>query len=475
MLWDPLNAWPKGRRWLWAALAVLACLMQGPTFLRNLRPPRDGWTDFFQEWAAARNYSCGLPIYADPRITVERHLGHHSDNEDDNFDGHLTVSKVFWVNAHPPTSVLLALPLAALDYPDAVLVWNLLSLGALFLSFWIIRRELAIPFSGWSVFPLVALLLICNPFRQQMIEGQLTLLLLLLLTGCWAAQRGNRTGWAGVLLGTAVAIKLFPGILFIYFALQRQWKAVMSGTITLAVITVLLISMLGVETYKSYGMDVVPRVAVFRASWFNASLPGLWTKLFDPDTEGDRVHPEHIRIEPLWRSLTLARLSTWVSCGVVVTVLAWIVWRARSRIERDLAFGLTIIAMLLVSPITWDHYLLLLTIPLAVTWTQLPRSNLVRLLFLIILVALWMEPVRLFDAVIVGGYQHGIAYPIHTLCVLSIPCYVLLSLFALNVAMSLTKFVAEESRPPAGIRTPPELSPTSARELQEREQCFGIL
>jgi hypothetical protein len=453
MPWDPLNAWPKGRRWLWAALAVMACVLQGPTFLRSLRPPPDGWTDFFQEWAMARNYSCGLPIYADPQMTVERHLGYHLDNGEDDSDGILRVSKVFWVNAHPPICVVLALPLGSLDYPDAVFVWNLVSLGALFLSFWIIQRELAIPISGWSVFPLIALLLICNPFRQQVIQGQLTLLLLLLLTGCWAAQRSNRTGWAGVLLGTATAIKLFPGFLFIYFILQRKWKAVMAGILTVAVITALIIPMLGVETFKSYGMDVIPRVAVFRASWFNASLPGLWTKLFDPDTEGDPVHPVHIRIEPLWRSLALARLGTWVSCGVVVTVLAWTVRRARGRVEKDLAFGLTIIAMLLVSPITWDHYLLLLTIPLAVLWTWLPRSNLVRMLFLFILIAFWIEPAQLFNALVPGGYKHGIAYPIHTLCVLSIPCYALLSLFALNTAISLTKTVPaqplnEEQHPP---------------------------
>jgi hypothetical protein len=356
------------------------------------------------------------------------------------------VSKVFWVNAHPPICVVLALPLVALSYPDAVLVWNLVSLSALFLSLWIIRRELAIPFSGWSVFPLVALLLICNPFRQQVIQGQLTLLLLLLLTGCWAAQRSNRAGWAGVLLGTATAIKLFPGFLFIYFILQRQWKAVMAGILTVAVITALIIPMLGVETFTSYGMDVIPRVAVFRASWFNASLPGLWTKLFDPDTEGDPVHPVHIRIEPLWRSLALARLGTWVSCGVVVAVQAWIAWRARSRVEKDLAFGLTIIAMLLVSPITWDHYLLLLTVPLAVLWTRLPRPNLVRMLFLIILIAFWIEPARLFDALVPGGYKQGTAYPIHTLCVLSIPCYALLILFALNAAISLRNTVPAQTQ-----------------------------
>ena len=40
--------------------------------------------------------------------------------------------------------------------------------------------------------------------------------------------------------------------------------------------------------------------------------------------------------------------------------------RARTRDQRDLAFGLAVTAMLLVSPITWDYSLPLLLVPLAV-------------------------------------------------------------------------------------------------------------
>src|SRR5262249_28940655 len=162
--------------------------------------------------------------------------------------------------------------------------------------------------------------------RQQVNQGQLNLILLLLLTGTWGAQRRDRPGWAGVLLGAATAIKLFPGFLFLYFVLQRQWKGVMSGVISLAVFTGLTVSILGWETYQSYCQDVIPGVAVLRSNWINASLPGLWTKLFDP------VPKE--RVEPLWRSPVLARLGTWLSCGVVVVVLSRIVWHALSRVER---------------------------------------------------------------------------------------------------------------------------------------------
>jgi hypothetical protein len=430
MLWDPLNAWPQARCWLWAALAVWVCSFEGPRFVRSLRPPVEKGVDFFQDWASARNYLSGSPIYLDLKQAVERYLGFKISEK-----GEPGVRVSLEVNAHPPTSVLLVLPLSIFSYPDAVLVWNLMSIAALIASLWIVQRQLAIPFSAWASFPIVALLLVCWPFRQQVNEGQLSLFLLLLLTSIWASNRSERPGWAGVLLGLATAIKLFPGFLFCYFILQRQWKAVRMGIISFAVLTGLTVSVLGLKTYQSYYKDVIPRLENFRSCWGNASLQGLWIKLFDPGIDRFGFMSEHT-VESAWRSPALARLGIWLSSGVLVAVLARIVGRANSRQERDQAFGLTVIAMLLVSPITWEHSLLLLLIPFAELWVRLPPSNPARVLVLFILTAVWMEPYRLYDAIIPKGNLHGVAHPLFTLSVLSIQCYALFGLFALTAALN---------------------------------------
>jgi hypothetical protein len=418
-LWDPLNAWPKGRRWLWAVLAGFVCLTLGPKFLQDLRPERERWTDFFQEWASARNYRCGLPIYADHRLAIERHLGYVGEGEWPNL--HKGASFIT-VNAHPPTAVLLALPLGFLDYPDAVLVWNLLSLAALLLSLWLVARALSIPVSRWSVAPLIALLLLCTPFLAQMFYGQLNLVLLLVLTGIWIAHRSGRPMWAGALLGLAVAIKLFPAFLFVYFLLQRQWKTVSVGILSLLVVTALTAAVLGTDTYRIYALEVIPKVALFRGSWLNASIPGFWTKL---------CHPQNSCTEPLYGSVAMARTGTWLSCGVVVAVLARLLVRDRERAEKDRSFALTLTAMLLVSPVTWNHYALLLLVPLAVAWTRLPAANLARMTFLAVVFILWLRPEAVYDTFILRGAKSGIATSWQTLCILSLPCYALLGLFAL--------------------------------------------
>jgi hypothetical protein len=442
--WDPLNAWPAGRRWLWAALTVLVVIQAGPRFLRSLRPQPGEGTDFTQEWLSARNLLCGEPVYARLEGSVARHMGLHVP------PGSLTIG----FNAHPPTSVLLAVPFAALDYYDAALAWNLLSLVAFAASLWLVLRQLRIPFAGWSVLPLVTLLLICAPLWYQVALGQLNLILLLLVTGAWAAERAGRPSWAGVLVGTAAAVKLFPGFLLLYLAARRQWRGLAAGICTLVVLTGLSVAVLGVESYRSYVRDVLPTLGKFQCGWNNHSLAGIWAKLFAPAVEEplaagaepagaltdaapfdcvDATPVYHTR--PLWHSPATAAAGTAVCRALVVVTLLVLVWRSRSRGQIDLAFGLALTAMLLVSPITWEHYFLLLLVPWFLVWVRLPSSALVRGLFMALTAAFWLDPSVLWEPWLpctVQNYRHvwGVATPVHTLTVLSLHCYALLGLFA---------------------------------------------
>jgi hypothetical protein len=265
--------------------------------------------------------------------------------------------------------------------------------------------------------------------------------------------------WAGVLLGTAAAIKLFPGFLFLYFALRRQGRIAASAAISLAALTGLTAAVLGPEAYRSYAVDVLPSLERYQDEWANVSLVGLWTKLFNPqriDTLGESRQtlladplarlcgyrtgdapipiPRGMRTEPLWRSAVLMRVGGILSCITVVTVLARAIWRARSRAGHDRTFGLALTAMLLVSPIAWDHYFLLLLLPLATLYAGLPVSNGARVLFLMLLFSLWSNPVLLWD-VFIPLHQTGralpvmVARPVHTLTVLSYQCYTILALF----------------------------------------------
>src|SRR5579885_1458159 len=134
--------WTRRRQLVWAVLAVVACLLFGWKFLESIRPPATILLDFFQEYASARNYREGLPIYTEQTLTVPRYLGYEVRADDP--------YKFLRFNAHPPASVLLALPLTSLSYPDAFLVWNLLTLAAMVMSFRWAAGQLNVRLSPWS-------------------------------------------------------------------------------------------------------------------------------------------------------------------------------------------------------------------------------------------------------------------------------------------------------------------------------------
>ena len=413
--WDPLAPWPRARPWIWAALFVLVCFLQAPRFVATLRPNPAVGVDFFQDWASARNFLEGRPIYEDQNVTVERYLGLSTK----------TTRVEYRYNAHPPASVFLAVPVARLDYPDATLVWNIISLAAFALSIYLVIRQLPLRLGVTAIVPFITLALICSPFRQQCVQGQLGFVMLVLIVGSWAAARTRRCYWAGILLGVAAAIKLFPAFLLLYFCLTRRWKVVASGALTFVAISGTTLVVLGTATYVTYFNEVLPTVEALRSNWINASLPGLWSKLFD--------HAAGQHVVALWQFPPLAQVLILVSCFLVIGGLAWITRRARTLADYDTSFALAVTAMLLVSPITWDHYLVLLVLPVAVAWLRLPPPFLWRASFLAVLVALGAEPNLLYRR-IPGGYEAGIATPFQTLTLLSLQCYGLVGLFALALA-----------------------------------------
>lgn len=430
LTWDPFHAWPQARPWIWAFLAAFVAAVQGPAFVRSLRPDRGVGVDFFQEWASARNVLNGLPPYENLAEAVHRYLG---------LDPQAGVHVQVPMNAHPPTSVLVLAPFGYLDYPDAVLAWNLLSLFMLGASLWLIVRAEEISLPAWSVFPVITLLLLCNPFRQQVYLGQLNLALLLLLVGIWVAARNGRSNVAGVLLGVATVFKLFPGFLFMYFALRREWRIVAVGLGTAIALTALTALVLGPDTYRFYVSEVLPGNERSQSGWKNASLSGLWKKLLDPATA-----EEHIEL--VVRSPAAVQALRVLSGLALVALLALAIRRARTLRDHDLTYSLAIVAMLLLSPIAWDHYFVMLFLPLALVVLHQPPSRLSQTFFLVLMAALWVDPELWFASFIAGG-REGTAWPWQTLTALSFQCYALVGLFAFTLWCGYRREDAKAAQP----------------------------
>ncbi|HPM80091.1 MAG TPA: glycosyltransferase family 87 protein [Candidatus Anammoximicrobium sp.] len=444
MPWDPAQAVPKLRPWIWAGLAVVVCLFQGMPFLDSLRPDIGQGNDFFQEWSSARNFWEGWPIYEETDVSVERYLGYHIPP-----GRRLTIR----YNAHPPPSVLLVAPLAWLDYRTATLAWNLISLAVFGLSLQLVLRAFHVQTPVWSVFPLVTLTLLCDPLREQVRQGQLNCALLALITGAWALERSQRPGWAGILVGLAAAIKLFPGFLLIYFGLAGRWRTVVAGLVTFLAVTACTAGLLGVGAYESYVSDVVPSLRQFQPWWPNCSVWGWCAKVFAPGSPADAFEAElpgppgnavqgQVTVidslpvfptVPLHENFLLARGLPALLVLLLLVALAQAARHLKGTREGDIGFALAVTVMLLVSPITWPHYFLVLLPAWVLVWTTVTSSNLSRAAFLILSLLLWVSPVDLYSLALSHSFQNGrpvwgTATPVHTLTVLSLQTYALVGL-----------------------------------------------
>ncbi|MFO0797791.1 MAG: glycosyltransferase family 87 protein [Gemmataceae bacterium] len=410
---------------LWVVAAALAALLYGPAYLAVVRPPPGFVGDFVQDWLSARDHDAGLPVYGDLRAALFRHTGLIPDPRDE----------FLAVNAHPPASVLLVLPLAPLGPAEAHFVWNLVTLPLAGLAVWLVVRELGCR-PGWrGVVVAVALGLPCAPLFDQVMFGQFNALLVFLLAAAWAADRRGLPWLAGACVGVAAAVKLFPAFVALYFVAAGRWRAVAATVIAFVGVNAAAAGVLGSETFRVYVAEVVPAVSgEFAGVWRNLSAESYWLRALAP--------PPQSRIDPAPSFPVLARALIVASQLAVVGAVAWTAWAGRATTTgRDRAYAAACAGMLLLAPTSWPHYFLLLAVPVGLLVARLPAGPGRWAMWACLAVA-WLSdtqaaklvlgPERAFAMI---KNRHDPLTPAENLLVASLQTYALAGLFALTLRL----------------------------------------
>src|SRR4029077_1659469 len=139
---------------------------------------------------------------------------------------------------------------------------------------------------------------------------------------------------AGMLIGLATAIKLYPGLVLVYFLARRQWPAVASAAPTVATLALAAVGLFGTDIFQVYIRDVMPGFAHYGDNLANASLAGLFSKLF----VGVNRYAE-----PLWPLPLAAKLATLLAGLGIAALCGWKAWQARDRAQRDIALALCVL------------------------------------------------------------------------------------------------------------------------------------
>ncbi|HEY9286394.1 MAG TPA: glycosyltransferase family 87 protein [Candidatus Dormibacteraeota bacterium] len=250
---------------------------------------------------------------------------------------------------YPPAFAATLVPLTWISNDLAVRIWLLLIEVAVVVSLLIMYRSIGLP-SRTELLALVAVLVTFFPLINSAMTGTMNALILLLLTGAWAAWRSRRDRASGVTIAVAAVFKLFPLALLPYLAWRRHWKllAAMMLTGIAGIVAGLLAT--GFDHNLYYYREILPHISAGTGFRENQSIAGVTARLCAPSTAqngGDAG----------W----CGRLLDW---PLVLALLAAVLTVVNRATRSGLEFALAIAALPLISTVTWSFHLVILILPI---------------------------------------------------------------------------------------------------------------
>jgi hypothetical protein len=307
---------------------------------------------------------------------------------------------------YPPFWAVLIRPLALLPYSTAEVVWLVCNVLFLCLSVVLMVHLLQLPFI--TAAPLVGVLFLMPAVYDTMLLGQVSLLITLLLVGVLtlsvvpiSKKCYQNEVLAGVLLGLAVAIKVYPAVMILVYIVHRRMKVLFTTGLTVS-ITVLIGILFGGgwSSIEHWLTDVMPAVSTMSPFPSNQSIRGVITRFFSTNQFQVPVLTStnfmSILIRPLIDNALLGRLISWIGIlsTISVTVLSMI-WRVRqdgqTYVSLVMNFATAIAAMLLITPVVWDFYFVHALIPMVVLAWYNARVSLSQLTLIIVCLLLVLQ------------------------------------------------------------------------------------
>src|SRR6185437_4434334 len=248
---------------------------------------------------------------------------------------------------------LLFVPFSLLPYRSAYLAFLAVNLVLLALAFRALRSHMSHLIRVWRFLP-VFLFLVFYPISLAIMQGQDSILLLVLLTGALAALEDGQDLRAGMLVGLGLFKMQIVIPIALLFLLWRRWRFFAGFALSACLLSLISLwvvgfaptvayarSLLSVGTNMAAALQFPLRVSIM------ANLRGLFVGLLGS------------RLPAFWIQALVLVAS--------VSVLLWVAFAVRGNQRRADAFVLAITASLIVSYYLFVHDLSVLLIPIVVT------------------------------------------------------------------------------------------------------------
>ncbi len=244
---------------------------------------------------------------------------------------------------YPPSAIFLFLPFTALGRSTPYLLWTWLSILCLAGTYLVVlhatRSGSWLQHAAIGLWAAVVTVVIFPPIAQDLAWGQTGTILLLMVAADVLAVRGPLRG---VLVGLATAVKLYPGVVIIFWILRRQWHTAATA--------------------------IASCVVLMTAAWVLWPQSSSWflTRLFL--NGGDVSHLEWSDYQPLSSSvdsffLRISFAPHWLALalGGLGSILVAVIGMSAAVHLDSLGFRVSALVTLvcvsvLISPVAWDHY-----------------------------------------------------------------------------------------------------------------------
>lgn len=254
---------------------------------------------------------------------------------------------------HPPTTPFWFLPLRKYDPRQAHGIVGVIVLVLLLTELFLLAGELGAP-----AVPATAALAFGFVLHQTWTRSHLSAmqvsepLAFLIFLSWWFLRRGREIA-GGAMMGLALTFKFFPGLMLVYFALTRRWKAIAAALLAwLPIAAIMTWGFGGLHCWSEFFAKQPEVNNYWAANPKNGALAGVVLRLFWPACRESGGNL------PLATAITLLM-------SLVLIALAWRLTRRNPR-ELDGTFALFSTVAVFLNPVVWEHYYMLAIFPFAV-------------------------------------------------------------------------------------------------------------
>jgi hypothetical protein len=275
-------------------------------------------------------------------------------------DAQLGIRRAMAAPNYPPMFYVLMQPWVRMPYSTAAAAWLLFNQACLLMAMaLVLMRERGATALRLAMGAFVVLNF--QPLYENFALGQSNAVLLLLVTAAWWGAVTGRIWMIAVMVGIAVQIKpQYAFVLVVLWWMGWRWACAWA-CVTVAAGTALGWMMLGTDQYRAY-VSYLASPPPYLAAWTaNLSLRGMAHRVIGG------FGGETWVAESLWLAAVI---------GVLVAV-ARSVSRSVASVPAtlDWVWGLGLVVMVCISPLTEEHHLVVLLFPLALLLLKEPQGH----------------------------------------------------------------------------------------------------